>query len=87
MNDGLSASLGSIFPLEMKKPGTESRTLTSKRARIALSFSPSCPTDAILLLPPSVVRLSAVQLYVCPRTTVFMSSYYYVCVANVRELP
>jgi hypothetical protein len=45
-----------------------------QRARVALSFSPSCPTDAILLIPPSVVHLSDVLLYVCPHTAMFASS-------------
>ena len=33
MKDGLGASLGSIFPVEMKKPGTESRSLLQNLAR------------------------------------------------------
>jgi hypothetical protein len=33
MKDGLGAALGSIFPLEMKKPGTESRSLLQNLAR------------------------------------------------------
>ncbi len=47
----------------------------------------SCPTDPRLFLPPSVVRLSVVLLYVCPHTTMFVSPTCENCPEFFAKLP